>query len=180
MSKFFIAGGSFKSIQDIREYSIENADRLEKPDYESPEYFYNRWAYAASNSEQNQTWDTQEVPKMEIGELIIHRARNRHNEPSFYRYGMVAKICDGTVVSGREIFIAYDLGPAIGMSTNGRAIPFPVNPYSAIQLCQNVRDNDWLHANNNTFSLALRKLDLEIELTQSKNKISELESLLRR
>lgn len=168
-------GGTFKNLQEMRDFALKKANDIRKPDFESVDYFYHRWTHASGNL---QSWNDEEVGSIEVGDLILYEQKDNHH---FYRYGMVAKVFYGTVVTSREVFVAYDLGPAIGMSTRGDAtVLIPVNHYSPIQFCKNVRDFDWVRANGDTLSLAMRSLNSEIQLGLANKKINELKSLLKR
>lgn len=169
---------SIKRLNEIRDFVIENSGNVEKPEYESRNYFYGGWTDREIELVADQTWETEAFVPVKIGDLIIYDPRDgRH----FYRYGMVAQIFFGTVVTTREVFVAYDLGPAITLSTGGeRVFSLPINQHIPTEFCKEVNSCEWVHASNETFSQVLAKLNYQIALERAKKKIVDIESLLKR
>jgi hypothetical protein len=173
---------TFKSFQDVRDYALRNADKIKKPLYESRDYFYGRWMHEIEKYNENKAWDIEEPPKVEVGDLIVYRQRTMRH---FYRYGMVAMVFSGSVVTSREVFTVYDLSPAIVMSTTGESVELLSPNYHQPVLLSNMRegtvsDSCWALANRGTLRELVRSLDSEVRLNLANKKIKELEALLKR
>ena len=166
---------SFSSFAEVRKYVIENADKIATPDYESHDYFCHGWL---DENHLQRIGPIEERPALKVGDLIIYESIN--DDRCFYRYGIVAKIFLGTVVSNREIFVAYDVGPALVMSTHGSVVAARVEYYPPIRLCKNIARSEWMHADDTTFSLTQQNLNLQQQVRQAKKKIEELTALLKR
>ena len=165
------------SLQSLREYAIQNEPNVKRPDFESTSYFYHRWI--RSGLPETNHWTTENIAEIRTGDLILYPVTEAD---CFYRYGMVAKVFYGTVVTTREVFVVYDLGPAVTMATDGqRAIFSPLSFVLPMKLCKGLTSQDnWIMASRENFELLLGNVDTKIQLRIAKEKMDMLESLLKR